>query len=164
VEIQPFEIKFSLSEALFCRAHRAHLRRSLFRAKNLFLITIALMIGAVQTQLFGGADWALQVFTGLWIAVIGLVLYVYLWMPGRIYRRNPSYSCEQTIKVDETGIQSGSRILSWEELARGIEVYKDFLLVRPEHHIPWVIPRSAFQSDEQLRVFLTSNWPLEVRM
>lgn len=154
MEIAPFEINFLLSESLFCRAHRAHLRRSLFRAKNLFLITIALMIGAVQTQLFGGADWALQVFAGLWIAVVGLILYVYVWMPGRIYRRNSEFSSQQLIRVDSTGIQKGNHQLTWEELAQGIEVYSDFLMVRPEHSIPWIIPRSAFRSDEQLRVFL----------
>lgn len=159
METEPFELRFLLSEALFCRAHRAHLRRRLFRAKNLFLVTIALLMGAVQTQLFGGADWALEVFALLWVAVIGLVIAVYIWMPRRIYRRSPQYSGEQLIRVNDVGVErtgSGSQPerLTWDELTRSLEIHTDFLVVRSEHRIPWVIPRSAFANEEQIRAFL----------
>lgn len=161
MEMQPavaFHFRFRLTEGEFRKAHRAYLRRALFSFKNLFLVTIALLIGAVQAQLFGGAEWALRVFGLLWVAIIGLILFVYLWMPTRIYRRDSGLSGDQSIRVDDSGLEwstdgpAGPKRLTWDQLARASD-NENYIYLHPGHGLPWIIPKSAFSSDEQLRAF-----------
>src|SRR4051794_27301327 len=99
-----FDLRFRLSEERFRQAHRAYLRHSLLSVKNLILVTLALGIGAVQAQIFGGAAWAGWIFAALWAAVIGLVIFTYVFLPSRVYRRVPSRSLEQHVVVDSDGL------------------------------------------------------------
>lgn len=153
---EDFVFRFRLTESEYSAAHRAHLRRSLFTVKNLFLVTTALAIGAVQAQLFGGAEWALRVFAGLWCAIVFLVLFVYVRMPGQIYRRHPGMSGEQEIRVDDQGaewiIDGISKRLSWEEITKASDD-PDSIYLHSHHGLPWILPKSVFRSEEQLRAF-----------
>jgi hypothetical protein len=155
--MQRFEFQFRLTEDQFREAHRAYLRHSLVTVKNLFLVTIALMIGMAQTQLFGAADWVLWVFGSLWLAVVGLSIFVYIWMPSRIYRARAGLSETQTVVVDEEGLdwKTGEkhRLIAWKELDRASDLHPEYVYFHPRHGMPDILPKSAFQSDEELESF-----------
>ncbi len=152
-----FEFRFQLTEVQFREAHRAYLRHSLLTVKNLFLVTIALMIGMVQTQLFGAANWVLWIFGSIWLAVVGLSIFVYIWMPGRIFRTRSGLSMEQELMVDEDGLgwKTGERhrLISWAEIERASDIHPDYVYFHPRHGLPEILPKSVFRSDEELQAF-----------
>lgn len=152
-----FEFRFKLSEDQFKKAHRAYLRRSLLSVKNIFMLTIALLIGVVQSQLFGAANWVLWIFGGAWLAVVGLCIFVYIWMPGRIFRARPSLSETQIVRVDEEGIEwkagDRHRQIAWSEIKRVSHIHRDFIYFHPHHGLPEILPKSVFKSEEELGNF-----------
>jgi hypothetical protein len=152
-----FDFRFQLTAAQFQEAHRAYLRHSLLTVKNLFLVTIALLIGLVQAQLFGQANWILWVFGGAWLAVVGLCFFVYFWMPGKIYRARPSLSATQAVQVDQEGLdwKSGDkhRLIAWKEIKRASDIHPEYVYFHPHHGLPEILPKSVFRSDEELHAF-----------
>lgn len=152
-----FEFRFQLTADQFQEAHRAYLRHSLLTVKNLFMVTIALLIGVVQSQLFGQANWVLWIFGGAWLAVVGLCVFVYIWMPGRIYQARPSKSAPQIVNVDQDGLdwQSGDkhRVIAWKEISQASDIHPDYVYFHPHHGLPEILPKSVFRSDEELKAF-----------
>ena len=157
MEKNRFELSFSLSEVRFREAHRAYLRHSLLSIKNLFLVTIALMIGAVQAQIFGTANWVLWIFGGLWLGVVGLAIFVYFQMPGRIYKRRIELSGEQKLVVDAEGVDwsnlAGRRLISWKEIDRASDIHPDYVYLHLRHGLPQIIPKDALKNEEDLEAF-----------
>jgi hypothetical protein len=152
-----FEFEFRLSEDQFCEAHRTYLRHSLLTVKNLFLVTIALLIGLVQSQLFGVAEWVFWVFAGIWIAILGLVLFVYIWMPARVYRSRRGYSEAQKLVVDEEGLdwRAGDqhRLMAWKEIVRASDLHPEYVYFHLRHGFPEILPKEVFESEDELKAF-----------
>jgi hypothetical protein len=155
-DLAEFDLQYQLSEGEFCKAHRSHLQRSMFTVKNLVLLTTALGIGAIQAQMFGGADWALRVFAGLWLVVLVFMVWAYVFLPGRLYRNGERYSGAQRLQTEEGGftLQQGDRkgFLAWSEVVRVSESEGSVLLHRKQQ-VPILIPERAFGSAEQRASF-----------
>jgi hypothetical protein len=121
------------------------------------MVTIALMIGLVQTQLFGGVHWGVWFFGGLWLLVVGLVVFVYIWMPGRIYRVRPGISADQKVIVDDDGLDwtvgERHRLVSWSEIERASDIHPDFVFFHPRHGLPDILPKRVFRSEDELVAF-----------
>jgi hypothetical protein len=151
-----FNFRFQLSLGEFRKAHQTHLRQSLFTIKNLVLLTTALGIGSIQAQMFGGADWALRIFVGLWCLVLAFMAWAYLYLPERLYRKSERHSSEQRIQTEDDGLtleQGGIKnFLEWGEISRVSESDGSVLLHR-KHHIPILIPARAFSSAEERASF-----------
>jgi hypothetical protein len=154
--VEDFDLSFRLSEGEFRDAHRTYLRTSLLNAKNLVLLTTALAIGAIQAQMFGGTDWALRIFGSLWLLVIGLMIWAYLVLPGRVFRKSDRFSSEQRLQTEDAGLtleQAGKRIfITWREITR-VTLGKDALLLHRRHEMPVLIPARAFRTPEDVVKF-----------
>ena len=152
-----FDLKFTLSQSEFVQAHRGYLRDALFTTKNLFVMTVALLIGLAQAGLFGPNSWIFGIFIFLWCAVVGLVLFVYIVMPGRIYRNHPEYQVEQRVIVGVNGIDWAAgkvhRVILWKEIDRASDVHPDYIYFHPKQGYPHVIPKESFSSIEDLQAF-----------
>jgi hypothetical protein len=152
-----FEFRFQLTKEQFQEAHRAYLRQSLLTVKNLFLITIALLIGLVQAQLFGQANWILWIFGGAWLAVVGLCVFVYVWMPGRIFHARPSRAAIQDVAVDQDGLnwKAGEkhRLIAWKDVSRASDLHPDYVYFHLHHGLPEVLPKSVFRTNDELHAF-----------
>src|SRR5262249_53255098 len=139
-----FDFDYRLDEKEFVRAHRWHIRRSMMSGRNLFLLSMALAIGTVQARLFGGSEWVLGVFAFLWIAVVAFVLFAYVSLPRRLFKR--SYDLPTRLRADSEGItvrtdESRSALFyPWEEIQRLTELDKKkanpLLLLFPKGQVP----------------------------
>jgi hypothetical protein len=151
-----FDLRFQLSESEFCKAHRGHLQRSLFSIKNLVLLTTALGIGAIQAQMFGGSDWAIRVFAGLWLLVVLFAAWAYAFLPGRLYRGSDRHSGPQRLQTEQDGItlEQGDRkiFLAWNEIS-GVSETNGWVLLNRRNEVPIFIPERAFASAEERASF-----------
>ena len=156
-DLPEFDLRFELTESEFCKAHRGHLQRSLFSIKNIVLLTTALAIGAIQAQMFGGADWALKIFGLLWILVLAFMGWAYVFLPGRLFRGSPRHSGPQRIRTEADGLtlEQGDRrhFMPWSEISRVGEA-DGAVLVSPRHGVPILVPERAFASPEDRSRFL----------
>jgi hypothetical protein len=151
-----FDLKYQLTESEFCKAHRNHLQRSLFSIKNLVLLTTALGIGAIQAAMFGGTDWALRIFAGLWVLVVAFAAWAFTQLPARIYRNSQRHSGQQRLQTEEHGItveQGGEKaFLEWKDIA-GVTEAEGAVLLRRTHGVPIFIPERAFATAEERASF-----------
>lgn len=157
------KIRYQLSETEFVTAHRLHLRRSFLTVRTFVLLTFALAIGALQAQVFGGAEWALRVFVALWVFVWLFFGYAYFFLPVRLYRRNDRYSSEQELIFSEEGIalrqRDLSRSIAWSDMIHSFENDVYFFL-HAKHSIPIVIPKRALKDQQEIdaiRQFLEAD-------
>lgn len=146
-------LNFKLSEVDFVRAHRVHLRRTLLTGKNVVLVSFALAIGAIQAQMFGGFDAALKIFAGLWVVVILFMLYAWLQLPGKLYRRRGENEVEYNLRYDDEGLRIDRggvvREFSWKQVAYTAQSGGFVLLYFTSDAnygggLPFVVPERAF--------------------
>ena len=147
-------IRYELTEAEFCRAHRTHLRQSLFTVKNVMLLSFALLLGFLQAQALGPQSWATRIFFALWCGVVGFILYAYWALPPRLFRRfysqNPGTEIE--LKKGPEGpmdVRQGEsqRRLQAEDVSH-VTRQRDLLLIHPKNGVPIAIPERALASSE----------------
>jgi hypothetical protein len=143
----PLSCEYTVSEAEFVQGHRAHLRRLLLNGKNLVLISMALGLGAIQAQIFGGAQTVLRVFMLLWAMTIAALILAYTYLPRRTYRASARHSQPHSLRLDENQVvvRRGNHELAlpWERIT-SLNDAGPSLLLYPKGHIPIVVPKRAF--------------------
>ena len=151
-------LRFQLPEPEFCRAHRLHLRRTLLNVKNIVLVTMAIGLAALQTQVLGPANWAGRLFGILWLLLLLLMVYAFLRLPSRLYHRKPALQGEFQLELDKDGISLHSvstdekEWLDWTTLSRTSE-NREFFLFYFGASLPLIIPKRAFGSPEKIEEF-----------
>jgi hypothetical protein len=149
----PIDVRFQLDRSEFLTAHRTYLGRSLLSFRTLGLMTLALSLGALQAQLFGGKELALRVFGGLWVALMGFVAWAYLGLPIRTFRERPELGAEQRIQVDGDGLthsrgETAGEFIPWDGID-GLFEKNGFLFFTRKNRLPIVLPLRSFATEEQ---------------
>src|SRR6185437_4748062 len=88
----------------FCAAHRAYLRESLVTIKTIAIISAVLLIGFAQAVVFGPSNAISLIFICLWFVVVGLIGFVFVAMPARVYENHPEFADEQNVVVETSGV------------------------------------------------------------
>lgn len=147
------DVHFKLDRPEFLAAHRAYLARSLLSLRTVVLMTLALGLGALQAQLFGGKELALRIFAGLWVALMGFIAWAYLGLPIRTYRERPELGAEQRIQIDSDGLthsvgDTSGEFISWDGFD-GLFEKAGFLILARKHRLPLVLPLRLFATEEE---------------
>lgn len=151
--MQEIDVRFQLDRAEFLTAHRAYLARSLFSMRTIGLMTLALGLGALQAQLFGGKDLAFRVFAALWVALMAFIAWAYLGLPIRTFRERPELGAGQRIQLDSDGVthsrgETSGEFIPWDGIA-GLFEKNGFLFFTRKNRIPIVLPLRLFATEEQ---------------
>ncbi len=154
--MKTFELKFSLSEAEFLRGHRLYLRSAFLTMKNLSLMLVAFTLALAQAQILGRESSAIRVLVAMWVLLLLFMGYAYVFLPRRLFRRNPRFSEEHSVRIAPRGLQIRNGELkeeiSWDEVSGVVEKHGLFFVIR-KGHVPILIPIRAFGSEEELSGF-----------
>ncbi|HCM38333.1 MAG: hypothetical protein A2X97_04115 [Bdellovibrionales bacterium GWA1_52_35] len=143
------ELHFRLDEREFTRAHRLHLRHALLNSKNIGLVLIAVFLIAGQAQVLGPTRWAGPFFLALWGALLLGVIYAFVSLPGRLYRRRPDFHGEQLVILSKENLflklQRSEDVHEWNTFSK-LRENDEFFLLYFQFSLPLVIPKRVFEA------------------